>query len=131
MPGKIFGRNRSLIRWIREAGLCAAEPTVDGEITQIEFDEMWHFIEPKKETSAHQGHRPAAAGGQSPGNPDRRDSAAFRRLYDKVQRLKNCTFYTDKWDAFMKVPPNSHASIDKHSRMAFSHPMVLSWLRRL
>jgi hypothetical protein len=53
MPGKIFGRNRSLIyRWIRKAGLRTAEPTVDSEITQIEFDEMWHFIESKKETLA-------------------------------------------------------------------------------
>jgi hypothetical protein len=53
--GKIFGRNRSLIyRWIREAGLRAAEPAIDSEITQIEFDEMWHFIESKKETLTHQ-----------------------------------------------------------------------------
>ena len=46
MLGKIFGRNRSLIyRWIREAGFRTAEPAIDGEITQIEFDEMWHFID--------------------------------------------------------------------------------------
>ncbi|MDR2260894.1 MAG: hypothetical protein LBE06_08210 [Azoarcus sp.] len=38
-----------------------------------------------------------------------RDRATFRRLYDKVKHLKNCTFYTDKWDAFMKVlPPERH-----------------------
>ena len=56
MMGKLFGRNRSLIyRWIREAGINTAEPVVDGEITKIAFDEMWHFIESKKETLAHQG----------------------------------------------------------------------------
>jgi insertion element IS1 protein InsB len=38
-----------------------------------------------------------------------RDTATFRRLYDKVGHLKNCTFYTDDWDAFAKVlPPNRH-----------------------
>jgi transposase-like protein len=47
--GKLFGRNRSLIyRWIRDAGLNTDESVVDGEITQIEFDEMWHFIQSKK-----------------------------------------------------------------------------------
>jgi hypothetical protein len=55
MMGKLFGRNRSLIyRWIRDAGLNMDEPVAGGEITQIEFDEMWRFILSKKETLAHQ-----------------------------------------------------------------------------
>ena len=38
-----------------------------------------------------------------------RDSATFRRLYDKVKHLKDCTFYTDNWDAFAEVlPPERH-----------------------
>jgi len=50
MLGKLFSRNRSLIyRWIREAGLNTEEPRIDGEIAQIEFDEMWHFIQSKKQ----------------------------------------------------------------------------------
>ena len=50
MLGKIFGRNRSLIyRRIREAGLLTEEPVIDGEIKEIEFDEMWHFIQSKKQ----------------------------------------------------------------------------------
>ena len=49
MLGKIFKRNRSLIyRWIREAGLECEAPAADGEIREIEFDEMWHFIQSKK-----------------------------------------------------------------------------------
>ena len=49
MLGKLLNRNRSLIyRWIREAGINTEEPTINGEITQIEFDEMWHFIQSKK-----------------------------------------------------------------------------------
>jgi transposase-like protein len=47
--GKIFGRNRSLIyRWIKEAGLQTQEPSIDGDIQEIEFDEMWHLIGSKK-----------------------------------------------------------------------------------
>ena len=49
MLGKLFGRNRSLIyRWIREAGLRTDIPEIGNNITEIEFDEMWHFIQSKK-----------------------------------------------------------------------------------
>ena len=38
-----------------------------------------------------------------------RDTATFQRLYDKVKHLKNCTFYTDDWNAFANVlPPERH-----------------------
>jgi insertion element IS1 protein InsB len=38
-----------------------------------------------------------------------RDTATFRRLYKKVKHCKDCTFYTDNWDAFIKVlPPERH-----------------------
>ena len=35
-------------RWVKEAGINTPEPTVSGEITEMEFDEMWHFIAQKK-----------------------------------------------------------------------------------
>jgi len=68
MMGKLFGRNRSLIyRWIREAGLNTDEPTINGEITQIEFDEMWHFIQSKKENFGSSKPLTVVAGELSPG----------------------------------------------------------------
>ncbi len=68
MLGKLFNRNRSLIyRWIREAGINTDEPVIDGEITQIEFDEMWHFIQSKKENFGSLKPLTAAAGELSPG----------------------------------------------------------------
>jgi transposase-like protein len=68
MMGKLFGRNRSLIyRWIREAGLNTEEPIIDGEITQIEFDEMWHFIESKKQNFGSSKPLTVVAGELSPG----------------------------------------------------------------
>ena len=42
-----------------------------------------------------------------------RDSATFRRLYDKVKHLKNCIFYTDNWDAFSEVLPQERHIIGK------------------
>ena len=68
MMGKLFGRDRSLIyRWIKEAGLNTEEPAIDGEITQIEFDEMWHFIESKKRSFGSSRPLTVAAGELSPG----------------------------------------------------------------
>ena len=46
MIGKLLDRDRSLIyRWLREAGMNMAEPKINGDITEIEFDEMWHLFE--------------------------------------------------------------------------------------
>lgn len=42
-----------------------------------------------------------------------RDTATFRRLYEKVEHLKDCTFYTDDWDAFAKVLPKDRHVIGK------------------
>ena len=68
MLGKLFGRNRSLIyRWIREAGLNTEEPRVEGEIKEIEFDEMWHYIESKKQNFGLSKPLTAAAGELLPG----------------------------------------------------------------
>jgi len=45
-----------------------------------------------------------------------RDSATFRKLYDKVKHLKDCTFYTDDWAAFAEVlPPERHIIGKRHT----------------
>jgi transposase-like protein len=49
MLAKIFGHSRSLTyRWIAEEAAKLSEPNISGEIKEIEFDEMWHFIQSKK-----------------------------------------------------------------------------------
>ena len=49
MMGRILGIDHTLAyRWIREFGEGLPEPEVPGEIAEIEFDEMWHFIKDKK-----------------------------------------------------------------------------------
>ena len=49
MLAKIFNTWPSLVyRWIVEAGAKLPEQEVSGEIKQMEFDEMWHFIKSKK-----------------------------------------------------------------------------------
>ena len=49
MMGRILGIDHTLVyRWIRAFGEGLPEPEVPGDIKQMEFDEMWHFIGSKK-----------------------------------------------------------------------------------
>jgi len=114
MLAKIFDTWPSLVyRRIAEAGAKLPEQEVSGDIKEMEFDEMRHFVKEKK-TSAGSSPRHTAncCPGRrlvSPNASGGRDIAAFRRLYEKVKHLKTCIFYTDNRDAFTKVlPPERH-----------------------
>jgi insertion element IS1 protein InsB len=48
----------------------------------------------------------------------KRDTATFKRLYEKVKHLTNCTFYTDYWDAFAKVLPKDRHIMGKEHTVA-------------
>ena len=49
MMGRILRIDHTLVyRWVREFGENLPEPEVPGNIRQIEFDEMRHFIKNKK-----------------------------------------------------------------------------------
>jgi len=68
MMGKLFNRNRSLIyRWVWEAGMKTKEPVIEENIKEIEFDEMWHFIQSKKTNFGSSKPLTVAAGELSPG----------------------------------------------------------------
>jgi hypothetical protein len=50
MMGKILNTNHALVyRWIRAFGESLPEPVVSGGIQLMQFDEMWHFLQQKKE----------------------------------------------------------------------------------
>lgn len=52
MLGKIFNHSPSIIyRWIVEAMEKTPEPKIESSITEIEFDEMWHFLQKKVKNS--------------------------------------------------------------------------------
>jgi transposase len=49
MLGHLLNTDHTLVyRWIRKFGESLPEPAVSGTITEMEFDEMWHFIGQKK-----------------------------------------------------------------------------------
>ena len=50
--GKLFGVSRTTAYyWVRQVAEATEEPTIGDEICSIDFDEMWHFIQSKKESS--------------------------------------------------------------------------------
>jgi transposase len=56
MIGRILGTDHTRVyRWIRKFGQSLPAPQVQGEIKEMEFDEMWHFVGSKKQTLGHQG----------------------------------------------------------------------------
>jgi hypothetical protein len=56
MLGRILDTDHTFVyRWIRGFGGALPEPVVSGDITEMEFDELWHLIEKKKETLDSQG----------------------------------------------------------------------------
>jgi insertion element IS1 protein InsB len=90
MLGKIFGVNRSLIyRWIKQAA------------AKLPF-RKW-IIKALDRTTRR-------AIGWVIG---KRDSATFKRLYDKVKHLKRCKFYTDDWEGFKSILPKKRHIIGK------------------
>jgi len=45
-----------------------------------------------------------------------RDTATFRRLYEKVKHCRHCIFFTDAWDVFAEVlPPERHITEKEHT----------------
>ena len=68
MLGKIFGHSPSLLyRWIVEEMAKLPEPAVPGDIKEMEFDEMWHFISSKKTKSGSSKRWIVAQGELLPG----------------------------------------------------------------
>ncbi|MDR2124137.1 MAG: IS1 family transposase, partial [Desulfovibrio sp.] len=118
MLAHIFDSWPSLVyRWIMEAGAKLPESNVSGEVRQMEFGEMWHFIRQKKRKlwvikAVDRSTRRTVA--WVLGN---RDTSTFMRLYQKVKHLNNCLFYTDQWEVFKKVlPPERHIIGKVHTR---------------
>ena len=68
MLAKIFNTSPSLTyRWIVEAGCKLPDQEIPGDITQMEFDEMWHFIKSKKTSFGSSKPLTVAAGELWPG----------------------------------------------------------------
>ena len=102
-----------MYRWIVEASNKIEFVETQEEIKEMEFDEIWHYINKKKENFGLSKHLSVAQVELSHGIGGL-DTATFRRLYKKVSKITgNCIFYTDNWDTFAKVLPQDRHIIGK------------------
>ena len=68
MLGKVFGVSRALTyRWIKEEAEAWPDPEVPGDIKEMEFDAMWHFLGSKKTSSGSSKRWIVAQGEPWPG----------------------------------------------------------------
>lgn len=88
MLGKILGHAPSLIyRWVAEAMETTQEPHFSSDIQEIEFDEMWHFVQKKIKNSGSSKRWNVAAGELLPGLQGVVMLQRSQKLYDKVKHL--------------------------------------------
>ena len=81
MLGKLLNHSPALIyRWVREAMEKLDEPDISSSVQEIEFDEMWHFVQSKKTKFGSSKRWIAAVGEPSPG----------LRAIVMLQRLDDC-----------------------------------------
>ena len=75
--GHIFGiSNGTVQNWVKEAERTLPEEELSEEITEIEFDEMWHYIGKKNESCGSSRQLPEQPDGQLRGCLE----AAVRKL---------------------------------------------------
>jgi transposase len=68
MLGKVLDHSPSIVyRWIKEAIDTTQEPEISGDIKEMEFDEMWHFIQKKVKKSGLSKRWIVVAGEPLPG----------------------------------------------------------------
>lgn len=109
-----MGRHHStILRWVRREASGLAEPIVPEDATEVEIDEMWHFIERKKNKiwlirALDRGSKKIIAWVLG-----KRNAGTVQKLYDKLKRLPNAMFYTDYWPAFIKVLPEQQHKVGK------------------
>jgi transposase-like protein len=70
MLGKLFDTRPSQVyRWVVQEGLSLPEQEISGEIREMEFDEMWHFVREKKTSFVSLRPLIVAQGTPRPGCP--------------------------------------------------------------
>jgi IS1 transposase len=78
--------------WIRQAAARTEEPIIADDIREIEFDEMWHFIQSKKRKLWIIKAADRRTGKTIAWVLGGRDAATFQRLYDKLKHVTDCIF---------------------------------------
>ena len=77
-----------MYRWIKEASERLPKYQIEDNITEIEFDEMWHFIKSKKNKLWVIKALDKRTGRTIAWELGNRNTKTFKKLYDKVKHLQ-------------------------------------------
>ena len=94
----------TVLKVIREQASVTPEPELPARLADVEVDEMWSFIEKKKNQSwlwyAFSPKTKQVIGYIR----GRRTDATCQQLLDKLAPCRITRFYTDRWDAYENSP---------------------------
>ncbi|GHU14506.1 hypothetical protein FACS189449_11290 [Alphaproteobacteria bacterium] len=104
------------MNWIKKGAKTARMPKISDDIKELEFDEMWHFLERKENQKWIFKAVDRVKKKTIAWVTGKHDVATFKKLYDPVKHLKKCKYYTDGWSGFAKVlPKRRHVIGKKHT----------------
>jgi len=117
MLAKIFETWPSVVYyWICQVENALSETKISDKIQEIEFDEMWHFIQKKANKLWLIKAIDRKTGRAIAWVPGKRNAKTFARLYSKISHPGHCIFYTGDWDAFAKIlPQERHVTGKQHT----------------
>jgi transposase-like protein len=107
MIARLFGVSEvAVFKWIRKEAAALPEPVTPAEVEIVQLDEMWHFVDGKKNKcwlwrAFDPVSRRALAWvlGQ-------RDDPTCKKLLDKVG-IEGRIFLTDDWDGYRRCIPEA------------------------
>ena len=102
-------------QWLETFSEGMAEPFIDPNTQEIEIDEMWHFLDKKKNKRWVWRAVDRATGLTIAWVVGRRDKRTLMRLWKMIEHTQ-ATIYTDDWKVYERViPKRRHVAGKRHT----------------
>gem|GEM_PF-307658 len=115
--GKIFKSSPSTIQsWVKSTAEEIPEPDIGSDIKEVEFDEMWHFVNKKKNKIWIWRAIERVENKTIGWLVGDRSAKTFEKFFERFKGLKHAVFYTDDYEVYEKIiPKNTHKSGKKYT----------------
>ena len=102
---KLLNVSRTTVQyWIKKTAESLPEPEIDAQVTEVQIDEMWHFLVKKKRKIWIWRVLDCTTKRTIAWVIGSRSAKTFRKLYDKLKGTVTMS-YTDDWEVYKKVIP--------------------------
>jgi len=97
---KLFKPSPSTVQsWVKSAAEKIPEPEINPATKEVEFDEMWHFLDKKIWTWRSVERCKNKTIGWFVGD---RSAETFKKFFEKFKNLESAVFYTDDYEVYKK-----------------------------